>query len=296
MAEIAAALHDALTARRLAGGPGTNAPRMIARGRGWRAADVICTCGRHDEIAAEQHHDIAVAVVAAGTFMYRSRYGRALMTPGSVMLGNPGEAFECSHEHGRGDRCVAFWFGVDYIDRLAADLGLRGAATRFSVAAVPPVRDTAAVVARASAGLFQPGVDWSERALQTAACVLTVAARSPIGAPARVSPSDVARVTDTVRFIDDAAPDSNALTLDRLAERATLSPFHFLRTFTNVTGLTPHQYVRRTKLRRAAVGLSVERSRIIDVALDSGFGDVSAFNRAFRAEFGLSPRQYRRGR
>ncbi|MGE5813314.1 MAG: helix-turn-helix domain-containing protein, partial [Acidobacteriota bacterium] len=35
-------------------------------------------------------------------------------------------------------------------------------------------------------------------------------------------------------------------------------------------------------------------AKIVDVALDSGFGDVSNFNRAFRAEFGVSPRTYRR--
>jgi len=38
-----------------------------------------------------------------------------------------------------------------------------------------------------------------------------------------------------------------------------------------------------------------EPRKIIDVALDSGFGDVSNFNRAFRAEFGVSPRVYQRG-
>jgi AraC family transcriptional regulator len=39
--------------------------------------------------------------------------------------------------------------------------------------------------------------------------------------------------------------------------------------------------------------LATEPARILDVALDAGFGDVSNFNRAFRAEFGVSPRFYR---
>jgi AraC family transcriptional regulator len=72
-----------------------------------------------------------------------------------------------------------------------------------------------------------------------------------------------------------------------------LSPYHFLRTFESLTGVTPHQYVLRTRLREAASRLAAETGRVLDVALDCGFGDVSNFNRAFRAEFGASPRQYR---
>jgi AraC-like DNA-binding protein len=79
----------------------------------------------------------------------------------------------------------------------------------------------------------------------------------------------------------------------RLAEEAKLSPFHFLRTFAAVTGTTPHQYMRRMKLRAAAVRLSSSETKIVDVAFESGFGDVSNFNRAFRAEFGVTPTTYR---
>lgn len=295
MAEIAAALQSALMDRRRSGRPGTLAPRAIASGAGWRVADVICTCGAQDEVVEERHSELALGVVTAGTFMYRSPRGRAVMTPGSIMLGNPGDIFECSHEHSRGDRCVAFWYAPEYIERLAADLGMAKSGARFSIAALPALRDTAPVVARDAAALFEPDAAWSERALQTAARVLTVAAQSSRMTPARISRGVAARVSDVVRFIDEAA-DAQGLTLDRLANRAALSPFHFLRTFTSVTGVTPHHYVRRTKLRRAAVTLTVERARVIDVALDCGFGDVSALNRAFRTEFGVSPRQYRRGR
>src|SRR5208283_799598 len=55
-----------------------------------------------------------------------------------------------------------------------------------------------------------------------------------------------------------------------------------------------HQYVLRARLREAAVRLAAQPNKVLDIALDCGFGDVSNFNRAFRAEFGVSPRVYRR--
>ena len=88
-------------------------------------------------------------------------------------------------------------------------------------------------------------------------------------------------------------PDAR-LTLGKLAREAALSPYHFLRTFESLTGVTPHQYVLRLRLRQAAMRLIVESGRVLDIALDTGFGDVSNFNRAFRAEFGESPRAYRK--
>src|SRR5262245_51215561 len=56
------------------------------------------------------------------------------------------------------------------------------------------------------------------------------------------------------------------LTLVDLARTAKLSPFHFLRTFEDLTGVTPHQFVMRTRLRRAAMRLVMEPARILDIA------------------------------
>jgi AraC-like DNA-binding protein len=79
-----------------------------------------------------------------------------------------------------------------------------------------------------------------------------------------------------------------------LAREAGLSRFHFLRLFQDLTALTPHQYVRRARLRRAATRLAVDRARVLDIALASGFRDISNFNRAFRVEFNMNPVAHRR--
>jgi AraC-like DNA-binding protein len=72
-----------------------------------------------------------------------------------------------------------------------------------------------------------------------------------------------------------------------------MSPYHFLRTFKLVTGVTPHQWLLRARLRAAAQRLAGGRTPITAIALDVGFDDLSNFIRSFQAEFGRSPRQYR---
>ena len=211
------------------------------------------------------------------------------MTPGSLLLGNAGQCFECGHEHGLGDRCISFYYAPEYFERLAADAGARK--LNFCTLRLPPLRVLSPLIARACAGLSSD-VPWEELSIQLAAQTVRLVSGlspDPNGAP----PSAVARVTRAVRAIEHH-PDA-MLTLGRLAREAGLSPYHFLRTFEHLTGLTPHQYVLRARLREAAIRLAdtERRAKILDIALDSGFGDVSNFNRAFRVEFGVTPRVYR---
>ena len=291
LVKIAAEVDRAVAYRALHGTHGVPTGRRLARGEGWGVDDVVCASGPTDRPFEERHDEIAIAIVAAGTFQYRSTTGRALMTPGSLLLGNAGDGFECGHEHGSGDRCIAFRFTPDYFERIAIDARVSRPVMTFRAPRLPPTHASSAIVAHACAALSgTSALEWEEIGIRLAATV----ARHADGAPrahVEISPLATARVTHIVRTIErePAVP----LTLRRLAAAAELSPYHFLRTFEHVTGVTPHQYVRRTRLREAAMRLALGSERIIDVAFESGFGDLSNFNRAFRAEFGVSPRVYR---
>lgn len=293
LAKIAVELEKALSLRAASGGPGEARQRTLAQGEGWTVADVICTSGRGDRPYEERHRSYSIALVTAGSFQYRGDPGCELLTPGSLMLGNAGQHFECGHEHGEGDRCLAFFYTPEYFECLTADVGARRA--EFPVLRLPPLRDLSPLTARAMAALQTSADGWEELSVELAARVLKSSGRlSPDRTP--VTPSSLARVTRTVRMIE-RHPESS-LTLTTLARHAGLSPYHFLRVFERITGLTPHQYILRTRLREAAARIAAERSfvkpaKVLDVALDCGFGDVSNFNRSFRAEFGESPKVFR---
>jgi len=291
LGKIASELERALTHRERCGAAGTQAGRLLAAGNGWSVADVVCTSDRRDRAFEEQHSGVAVAIVLAGTFQYRGDHGHDLMTPGSIMLGNAGARFECGHEHAPGDRCVSIHYGSELFDRLAADAGLIGANGRFRTGKLPPLRALAPLVSRAAAGLASTSeLAWEELAIELAVVALRAEAGSQRVASA-LPAAAIARVTESVRTIE-RAPAAHR-TLDQLARDAGQSRFHYLRTFVRLTGTTPHQFILRARLRHAAIRLATEPARVIDIALECGFNDVSTFNRTFRAEFGLPPQGYR---
>lgn len=78
------------------------------------------------------------------------------------------------------------------------------------------------------------------------------------------------------------------------ARRAALSPSHFRREFEAFAGESPARFQRRLRLERGAALLAAGEQRIIDVAIDTGFGSHEAFTRAFRSHFGSTPSEYRR--
>ncbi len=86
------------------------------------------------------------------------------------------------------------------------------------------------------------------------------------------------------------------LSVDALASDAAVSVFHFLRVFEQVVGVTPGQYMLRRRLHRAAMRLRRSSDSISSVALESGFEDLSTFNRQFRRATGMTPGAYRAGR
>ena len=83
------------------------------------------------------------------------------------------------------------------------------------------------------------------------------------------------------------------LTVDALAERVYHSRYHFMRLFKQQTGSTVHAYVRQKRLLSAA-RLIREGVPAGQAAADCGFNDYSAFNRAFRETFGVSPGQLKK--
>ena len=265
--------------------------QLLASGTGWRVSDVVCTAGPRDRSFEEQHAWMCIALVTQGTFNYRTTQGAAVLVPGSLLLGNSGACFECGHEHSVGDRCLSFQFAPELLETVVADVPGRMRA-RFSAPRLPVLPDLLPVTATAeslrdSAAL---GDEFHELTLRLAGAVCRALSDDPHSARTP-NDRDRKRVVAALRRIE--ADPAQRLSLSELAAEGAMSPFHFLRVFEQVVGVTPAQYMLRTRLRRAAVELRNSQESVAAIAGECGFSDLSTFNRQFKRVMGATPGAFR---
>lgn len=77
-----------------------------------------------------------------------------------------------------------------------------------------------------------------------------------------------------------------------IAKASLFSPWYARRLFLEYTGVTPADYIRKLRLQKSVLQLRDNKTKILDAALDFGFGSVDGYQRAFKREFGCNPGEY----
>ncbi|HEX9170546.1 MAG TPA: helix-turn-helix transcriptional regulator [Roseiarcus sp.] len=255
--------------------------------------EVVCRAGPADRPFEERHEGFSVSAVIEGSFTYRSDAGHGLLYPGALLLGNNGWCFECSHSHGVGDRCVSLNVREDLFGEIAASTASSNRFC-FSAPSLPPSpKALPAVVLMEGLSSGAPTLRHEELVLQLIERVIAAMAGNR-RLPAAPAAREARRVIEAIRLVESDA--AGPVGLHDLAASAGMSKYHFLRVFRRLTGMTPYQYLLSARMRRVALELVSSRRPVLDIALDAGFGDLSTFNRRFRAAFGATPTQYRASR
>src|ERR1700704_4513046 len=83
-------------------------------------------------------------------------------------------------------------------------------------------------------------------------------------------------------------------TLRQLAKIGFASPYHFNRTFRQVTGVPPLQFFYALRLDEAKRLLTVTQKKVIDICYEVGYRSVGTFTRRFADVLGVSPVRYRK--
>jgi AraC-like DNA-binding protein len=244
-----------------------------------------CTAVPGDKPYAELHRCHSLSYVCKGSFGYASRGHAHELVAGSVLIGFPDTEFICSHDHVCGDECLSFFFAPHLVATIGDDRAAwqRGAAPPLPELMVLGELALAAADGRSDVGLGEIG--------QMLASRLIAAASGRSRKPTAVTARDRRRAVEAALWIDAHSQDDIAL--DDAAREAGLSPFHFLRLFSSVLGVTPHQYLVRSRLRHAARLLAEDDREVTAVAYDSGFNDLSNFIRTFHRAAGVSPLKFR---
>src|SRR6266446_7959425 len=94
-----------------------------------------------------------------------------------------------------------------------------------------------------------------------------------------------------IRFVNDNL--DSKLKWDEIASDVDLDPFTFGRGFKLATGMTPHQYIIRCRLRRAMKLLAREELTLADIALEVGCSCQSHLTTLFRKHLGTTPGAFR---
>lgn len=249
------------------------------------ASEFRCTATLGDTPFVERYASHSISFVRKGSFGCHCRGRFFELVAGSILVGYPGDEFVCTHDHVCGDECLSFFLTPELVETI----GDRPEAWR--IGAAPPLPELmvlgelaqASAAGRSDIGLDEIGQIFASRFVEV------VSGRPNAPAPAKTR--DRRRAVETALWID--ANSHRQIDLDDAAAQAELSPFHFLRLFSGVLGVTPHQYLVRSRLRHAARLLADDEKPITDVAYDVGFGDLSNFVRTFHRAAGVSPRKFR---
>ncbi len=244
-----------------------------------------CNAGPLDTPYAEQHAAYSLAYVKQGSFGYHSRGRSFELVTGSVLVGHPGDEFMCTHEHVVGDVCLAFVLSHELVETLGS------ARKMWQAGALPPLAELMvlgewarqAATGKNDAALDEVGLLFAQRC----ADLFSGQKRTSVATGAR----DRRRAVEAALWLDSHSREDVGLA--DAAATIGLSPFHFLRLFSQVLGVTPHQYLVRSRLRHAAQQLTEDDRPITDIALDVGFEDLSNFVRTFHRAAGVSPRRFR---
>jgi AraC family transcriptional regulator len=247
-----------------------------------------------------------LALPLAGVFAKHDGPRRhAIATPQHALLISAGQPYRISFPGCIGDRCLALRFSSQALAHAMPE-AMSGdgfdLATFSAHALLPP----AAMLARSRLWwrLEQGQIDAleaEERGIDLLEAALS-AARRLRAAPqrgrrtARDGDGSWRRMRPVVRTVEAIGTEpERKWTLGELAALASVSPSHLAHVFRAATGLPVYGYVMRSRLVRALDAVLESEAALTEIALDTGFSSHSHFTAKFRALFGCTPQQLRRG-
>jgi AraC-like DNA-binding protein len=273
---------------------------------------ILSACGRRHYVR-EFPGPLSIKTVVHGSAVWRTDAGRFELDAGRFLILNDGQPYSFTVESKTPVETFCIFFRHGFVE------GAHDAASR------PPERmlDDPLRQPQASLGFFErlhehnprlnarleairlavPGSaaapEWLEDQLMALALDLVAlrgdvrreAARLPVVRAATRAELH-RRLLRGRQFLDESCAEP--VCLADAARAACLSAFHFHRLFRQAFGETPHTYLTRRRLERAARLLDQTDWPVRAICSDVGFQSLGAFSSLFRRRFGLSPRSYRK--
>lgn len=219
--------------------------------------------------------------------------------PNVVTFYNAGQSYWRRAISSKGDHCD--WFGVESqvvrdvvrtFDRRADDRPERPFLLSRGLADSSTYLEQRSLFAEITAGHLIDALRMEETVMELLARVVGSSyANCAPRPPSKVS----SRQRDAIHYAETLLSGNPAerVTLQCLASKVNLSPYHLCRLFRQVTGIKLHQYRLRFRVRAALSEVMESHRPLTDIALDAGFSSHSHFTDSFRSEFGATPSRMR---
>lgn len=109
--------------------------------------------------------------------------------------------------------------------------------------------------------------------------------------PENISSHEENLIKDAIKYIDDNISDTN-LSVDRLSKEIGISRVHFYRKIKSLMNMSPNEFIRSYRIRKAGQLLSQKKVNIDQIRHMVGFNDSDYFRTCFKKEFGMTPSEY----
>jgi AraC-like DNA-binding protein len=248
----------------------------------------------HRDPDEERFHRPTLIFTSSGAWEIRSAVGRDRVDPSVIVLGGSGRSYRASHEERiPSDRTMFLELSEpdewSAFGRTATELFQEV----FSRQAVRRTREIARLQAALVSG--DPGDTFGSLRTDVLSVELLIelAGIAPGANVARttIRPDTRERVVRARGYLDEHLSDD--VDLRTLAREVALSPFHLARSFRQEVGESPHRYLVRRRLNRAAELLVSTPLTVTQVCDRVGFGSPAHFSQSFRRRFGVPPSVYR---
>ena len=231
------------------------------------------------------HETYAFGVIESGALAFRYRREDVVASEGMLGLVVPGEVHDGHPAAGRGWRYRMAYADPESVCTIAGGLGGKDRGLPFIGRGALESRELAALFRRLIGGLQAGTMD-----RLTVSSLWTAFISELFGRfgeyPAAVPRASRGSVRAACAFLRENM--TRNISLDELAALSSLSPWHFLRTFRDETGLPPHAYLTQLRV-RTAERLLREGYTPSRAAAEAGFADQSHLTRWFRRIVGATP-------
>ncbi|MEI7253564.1 AraC family transcriptional regulator [Dickeya dadantii] len=243
----------------------------------------------NQRFSRHSHENFCIGVIEEGAQRFYRTGGEHVAPTGDIILVNADEIHTGHSAVASGWSYRAIYPSPDLLCHLSRDLRVPQGATPWFPDAVVHDPGLSAQLRLAFTLLPQAGNSLLKETLLFSSLSWLMLRYSKTRADGRVLPSAGLSILRAKAWLDEC-PEQD-ISLLQLAEIAGLSPWHFLRQFKALLGMTPHAYLVQARLRQAR-SLLIKGAGLSDTASRCGFSDQSHFNRHFKRAMGITPGEF----